>query len=201
MENLWRDIRYGARMLAKNPGFTAIAVVTLALGIGANSTIFTWINGTLLDPLPGVKDSGELVAVTITTREGRNVSFSYPNYEDYRDRNTALAGLVAHSTRPMSLAQEDKAERLWGSLVSANFFDVLGVPPLPVALGESPVDHRHPVGIQVVLQCEVAPAQQWNFHGAKVVGGNVGVVGPDHLVGRGLVTLHPKGGVASPAYV
>ncbi len=131
METLWQDMKFGARMLAKNPGFTAIAVVTLALGIGANSTIFTWINGTLLDPLPGVKDSGELVAVTITTREGRNVSFSYPNYEDYRDRNTVLAGLIAHSTRPMSLAQEDKAERLWGSLVSANFFDVLGVRPIP----------------------------------------------------------------------
>ena len=82
METLIQDVRYGLRMLRKSPCLTAVAVLTLALGIGANSTIFSWINGTLLNPIPGVSHTSECVELT---------GLSYPDYVDLRDRNHSFS--------------------------------------------------------------------------------------------------------------
>src|SRR5262245_11912333 len=94
LETLWQDVRYGARILRKNPGFTAIAVFTLALGIGASTSIFTVINTLLLRSLP-VKDPAELVALAVVGRDRPNYNFSFPLYEQFRDHSRTLSGIFA----------------------------------------------------------------------------------------------------------
>ncbi len=127
--DLWDDVRYGVRMLGKNPGFTAVAVITLALGIGANSTIFSWINSTLLNPIPALKNADDFSAV-FAGPASNPFSFSYPDYVDLRDRNQSFSGLLAYSLSSMNLTGEGKPVRAWGMLVSANYFEVLGVHPI-----------------------------------------------------------------------
>ena len=126
MNQLTKDVRHGARALLKDPGFTAVAVLTLALGIGANSTVFSWINATLLNPIPGAAEPRRLIAVT----RGRSASFSYPDFVDMRSRTKSFSGVTATALCPMSFTGHDRPERVWGMLVSANYFDVLGVRPV-----------------------------------------------------------------------
>ncbi len=127
--DFWQDLRYGARMLMKNPGFTLIAVITLALGIGANTAVFSFINPLLFKPLRGVTESGRLAQVN-RTYEGRGFSeFSYPDYLDYRDHNNVMSGLAVKAGGSFNLNDGREAERVEGELVSGNFFDVLGVKP------------------------------------------------------------------------
>ena len=129
MSVLWQDIKYGIRTLRKSPGFTIVAVLTLTLAIGANTAIFSLINGLLLKALPGVKDPQQLVLVT---DKGRT-SLSYPFYEHLRDNNQSFSGLFANcgvKERRMRLSGFDADEVQWVSAqaVSGNFFSVLGVP-------------------------------------------------------------------------
>ena len=126
MQNLWQDVRYSLRLLAKRPGFTAIAVITLALGIGANTAIFSLVNTVLLRPFP-VARPDELYSLAVTGGNDAIAAFSYPAYLDFRDRNDVLAGLYATRMAPMSLSRSGNNERLWGYLVSGNYFEVLGV--------------------------------------------------------------------------
>ncbi len=151
IETLWQDVRFGARSLGKKPGFTLVAVTILALGIGANTTIFSLVNAVLLRPLSGVKDPGQLVALVRTDENGRDlIVSSYPDYRDYRDRNTVFTGLLAHRTIPLSLSSGDFPERLWGAVVSGNYFSVLGI---EAALGrgflpeEDLAPSAHPVAV------------------------------------------------------
>src|SRR5215216_7459574 len=94
MTTFLQDLRYSARMLRKNPGFMLVAVVSLAIGIGANTTIFSLVNGILLRPLPGVVEPSRLVDVHTTSRHGRFGSMSYPDFEYYRDHNEVFDGLL-----------------------------------------------------------------------------------------------------------
>ncbi|MCI0489235.1 MAG: ABC transporter permease [Blastocatellia bacterium] len=126
METLLQDIRFGVRRLLKSPGFAAIAVISLALGIGANTAIFSLVNTILLRPFP-VTDPQEIFAVAVTGKGSSIQAFSYPTYLDFRDRNEALAGIFATRPVPMSLSRDGQNERAWGYLVSGNYFDVLGV--------------------------------------------------------------------------
>jgi predicted permease len=153
MQTLWQDLRYGARMLMKSPGFTLIAVITLSLGIGANTAIFTWLKAILLQPLPGVAESPRLVKLhTVLTKSGnRPIGISYPDYKDYRDRNGVFSGLAVFSTQTYNLLGGDgRPERVFGSLVSGNYFDVLGV---RAALGRTfaPDEDRTPGTHPVVV--------------------------------------------------
>lgn len=126
MESLIQDLRFGARTLMKQPGFTLIAVITLALGIGANTGVFSLVNTVLLRPLPIAQP--ERVFEITPLREGADIgATSYPVYKDFRDRNDALEGLAAYRFAPMSLSRNGNNERVWGYLVSGNYFDVLGV--------------------------------------------------------------------------
>src|SRR5260370_14926818 len=134
--NFQQVLRGGLRMLKKSPGFTFVAVLSLALGIGANTAIFTIINAVFLHPLP-VKEPARLAEMFThdTLTIDANVNFqltgtSLPNYEDYRDQSTVFSGL-ATVTFPIALNWGGQAEpqQLNASLVSGNFFDVLGVKP------------------------------------------------------------------------
>ncbi len=124
------DVRYGLRQLRRNPGFTAVAVITLALGIGANSAIFSFMDTTLLRPLPGIHNSHRLVSVYRFYMYQGQPDFdtlSYPNFESIRDENTVFSGLFAYRDKSVDLGGQGEAERVQGEMVTANYFDVLGV--------------------------------------------------------------------------
>ncbi len=129
MGSLLQDLRYGIRMLLKSPGFTAIAVLTLALGIGGNATVFSWVQSVLLHPLPGIEHSNRLVAIETVMPSGEYHTSSYPDFRDYRDQNEVLSGLVGFELVPanMTWAGNKQEQRVWGEIVTENYFDVLGV--------------------------------------------------------------------------
>ena len=125
---LAQETRYALRQLRKNPGFTALAVVTLALGIAANSTIFSWIEATLLQPIPGAAQTDRMITLERGERsEHPSPPLSYPDYVGLRDSTSSLSGLLAHHEDYMALTGTGKPERIYGALVSANYFRVLGV--------------------------------------------------------------------------
>ena len=121
-----KDIRYAIRSLLKRPGFVAVAVITLALGIGANTAIFSLVNTVLLRSLP-VAEPRQIVSVAARGKDDSMSAFSYPNYRDFRDRNDVLSGLLVYRFVPLSLSRSGVNERIWGFEVSGNYFDVLGV--------------------------------------------------------------------------
>src|ERR1041384_7982169 len=117
MQTLWQDLRYGARMLLKKPGFTLVAVITLALGIGANTAIFSLVNTVLLRPLP-IEKPERLVSLNGVSEKGENTfpTLSYLNYRDIRDRIKVFDGLLAYRFVPLSLSHNGVNERVWGYL-------------------------------------------------------------------------------------
>jgi len=131
MNTLVQDIRYALRQLRKSPGFTLTAVLTLALGIGANSTIFSWIDSTLFDPIPGVARTGNMVTLQRGERsEHPTPPFSYADYVDLRDNVKSFSGLLAYHDDYMAITGGARPERVYGVLASANYFEVLGVKPV-----------------------------------------------------------------------
>jgi predicted permease len=132
LETSFQDLRFGARMLLKNPGVTLITVLTLALGIGANTAIFSLVNAVLLKTLP-VSEPEQLVIVA-TGAPGRQSSpasgFSYPLFKELRDKQSSFSGIFARAVILVSLSASGQAERVVCEEVSGNFFSVLGVPPL-----------------------------------------------------------------------
>ena len=150
MGNLVRDLRYSLRTLRKNPGFTIVAVIALALGIGVNTSIFSLYNALALRPLP-VKDPGRVVRL-FQTRAGESGAgvFSYPEYVDYRDGNPALSGLAAWSWATAAMGSGDRVEDVKAMFVSGNYFDVLGA---DTAVGRTfvPEEDRTPGSHPVVI--------------------------------------------------
>jgi predicted permease len=129
MSTLWQDLRYGFRGFLRSPGFTLVAVLSLAIGIGANTTIFSLVNAILLRPLP-VAAPEQLVNVHSTSPDGSSFhSFSYPDYVDYRDQAQAFDGLAAYTINTYSLNTGAQSERIFGIVTSENFFTVMGIRP------------------------------------------------------------------------
>ena len=129
MTSFWQDVRYSLRMLLKAPGYAAIAILTLALGIGANTTIFSWINSALLNPVPGLYKPGEVVSLALGTPT-QPFGFTYPDLEAVRNGQQSFSGIAACWFAQMSLTGKAKPERVWGMVATANYFDVLGVQPI-----------------------------------------------------------------------
>jgi putative ABC transport system permease protein len=131
MKTLCQDARYGLRMLLKKPGFTLTAVITLALGIGATSTIFSFVNGILLRPLP-YQDSRRLVALdeTAPKRGVTSMGVSFPNFLDWREQNRVFTGVAAYNIGDFTLTGSGEPEKVSGADISYNTFEVLGVAPI-----------------------------------------------------------------------
>ncbi|HKQ92034.1 MAG TPA: ABC transporter permease [Blastocatellia bacterium] len=130
LENCWQDIRFGVRMLLNKPGFTLIAVITLALGIGANSVIFSFFNGILLRPLPFQQPERLVLLDEIATnRGGASLGVSWPNYLDWRAQNQAFSDLGCYQDITFTLTGVGDAEELSGAFISDRLFEALGVAP------------------------------------------------------------------------
>ncbi|HEV8494784.1 MAG TPA: ABC transporter permease, partial [Candidatus Angelobacter sp.] len=129
LKSLPQDLRYGVRVLAKSPGFSLIAILTLALGIGANTAIFSVVDGVLLNPLP-FRGPSQLVSMFQEIPNFKNGSISYPNFIDWRRMNTSFAGMAAYRSVGFNLSGNGEPERLHGEMISAGFFEILGVNPL-----------------------------------------------------------------------
>ncbi len=132
MRSVFQDLRYGTRAFLKDPGFTAVAVLTLALGIAANTTVFSWIENVLVRPLPGVGDGRRLVVLEIVT-PGFNqgtVNLSYDEYRLARENLKLLSGIAAHTLSAFHFGDGQGTQRVWGELVSGNYFSLLRVQPL-----------------------------------------------------------------------
>jgi putative ABC transport system permease protein len=154
---MMNDIRYGIRQLIKHPGFTLIAVLTLALGIGANTAIFSVVNAVLLKPLPFVAPE-ELVAIggvdrTETVSPPRLSSMCYPDFFDFREQNRSFSSMAIYCDRTLALVDEKEAQSVRGQKVSGEFFDVLGIKPM-LGRGFARADEQAgggPGGLKVVL--------------------------------------------------
>ena len=130
MQSFWQDLRYGARMLLKNPGFTLIAVLTLALGIGANTAIFSVINGVLLSALPYPQPEQLAMVWCDNRRQGIPDDItSYPNFVDWRDRNKTFQGMAGMTSGTVHLTGVGEPEEIRAATVSINFFQVIDVAP------------------------------------------------------------------------
>jgi predicted permease len=198
MTHLATDLRDSARLLLRSPGFTAIAVLMLALGIGVNTTVFSWLNAILLTPVPGARDTGRLVQFGTTFKGNIDTSFSYVDYRHLRT-TAGFAGVAARSERPFTLTVPEAGaqrmasgagapERAWGELVSDNFFAVLGVEP---ALGRAflPSETRGPGDAPVAVISD----HVWARHFDR----DPGVLGRRVLVNGRPVTIV---GVAPPVF-
>src|SRR5262245_19879846 len=130
MQTLWQDLRYGARMLMKNTGFTLVAVITLALGVGANTAIFSVVNAVLLRPLP-YPASEQLVRLLAldTARGATDIGASMPDYREWRKRNQSFAHLAAFDTDNYNISSNEEPERVVGARADTDFFTLLGVNP------------------------------------------------------------------------
>src|SRR5215216_2685395 len=130
METFLKDISYGIRTMIKKPGFTAVAVVALALGIGANSSIFSVVNAVLLRPLP-FKNPDQLVIINETVRREtvETRPASYPDFIDWRNQNQSFEDIAAFDSPTFSLTGTNEPERIPGEIVSASYFPILGIQP------------------------------------------------------------------------
>src|SRR5689334_4175558 len=131
MSTLLQDLRYGARMLWKKPGFTVVAIVTLALGIGANTTIFSFVNGILLRSLPYPQPDRLVVLDETALKRGiPSMDVSYPNFLDWREQNRVFEDIAAYDGSSRALTGVGEPEQLRGAAVSHGLFEILRVSPL-----------------------------------------------------------------------
>jgi predicted permease len=151
LERLTQDIRFGVRMLRRTPGFSIVAVLCLALGIGANAAVYGWMEGIVLRPFPGVADQERIVAVAGTAKGTTGFSdVSWPDFIDLEKGSTSFEDLIVSKIVGTSLTSGDRAERAVGLMVSANYFDALGVRPIlgrGFASDEGTGKNGHPVTV------------------------------------------------------
>ena len=203
MGTFLHDLKYGARLLAKAPGFTAVAALSLALGIGANTTMFTLINAVLLNPLP-VEDPSQLVSVWTTDERNQNgalgfLQVSVLNFKDLREKNDAFSGLAAHTGLPLSISSNNgEPQQVFGEIVSGNYFSVLGAKPI-VGRTFTPDEDKNP-GERLVAVLGYGEWQKRFGGDPSIVGRTISINGQAFNV----VGVMPKGfkgtnAIGSPA--
>ena len=183
LDDLFQDLRFGARMLARSPGFSFLAILCLTLAIGANAAVFSWIEGILLRPFPLVADQDRLMAVANTNRGSADTfDMSWPDFQDLARASTLIDAFIAEKITGTTLSIGDRAVRAPGSMVSANYFDAIGVHPVlgrGFEPGEDSGRNAHPV--------TVISYQMWQerFHGDPAVIGKTQVLAglPHTIVG------------------
>ena len=178
METLLQDLRYGLRMLAKNPGFTAVAVVTLALGVGANTALFSVINGVLLSPLP-FPEPEQLVTLHENKPNFQGGSVSYPNFRDWQKDNHTFSALAVGRTYAFSLTGIGEAEQVGGEFISADFFPLLGVKPV---IGRTFLEHEDQVGAGPVALISAGLWQRKFSSAADILGKNITLDAKDYTI-------------------
>jgi macrolide transport system ATP-binding/permease protein len=130
-DQFWQDLRFGARMLLRTPGFSALAILCLTLGIGTNAAVFSWIEGILIRPYPLVAHQDRMFALNATTRGAPGFTgLSYPDFLDYEKSSTLFESFIVDRIMGTTLSVGDRAERASGGIVSANYFDALGIQPI-----------------------------------------------------------------------
>ena len=131
MRTVWQDLRYGLRVLLGTPTLTAVAALTLALGIAVSTTVFGWIDGVLLHPYPGVQHT-RLAVLQMVVGDGSTVAphLSFLDYRDLRDNLKLISDIALHMQVPVSIGEGENARRVWCELVSGNYFAMLGVKPI-----------------------------------------------------------------------
>jgi predicted permease len=129
MNNFLRDLRYGFRNLTRNPGFAAVAVLTIGIGIGASTTIFSWMRSMLLNPLPGAAQPERIVSIENMAPDGEPLTTSYLDFRDFRDNLHLVNFVTARGGNVFSVGDAPRTTQVWGEMVSGNFFDMLGVQP------------------------------------------------------------------------
>src|SRR5467141_2706094 len=129
-DQFWQDVRFGARMLWRTPGFSILAILCLTLGIGTSSAALSWIEGILIRPYPLVAHQDKMVALSGTVRGGQRSGLSYPDFRDFEKNSTLFESFIIDKITGTTLSNGDRAERAVGGMVSANYFDALGVRPI-----------------------------------------------------------------------
>jgi predicted permease len=149
------DFKFAFRQLAKAPGFALVVILSLALGIGANTTVFCWIQGILMNPLPGVMDQQRMVALTTTQYRQNYDTVSYPNLRDLQAQADVFSGVIGSQITPALLSVGADSRWLYGQIATANFFEVLGVRPI---FGRTflPGEDQKPGGNPVLVLSESA---------------------------------------------
>jgi len=192
MRTFLQDLKFGARLLAKTPGFTVIAALSLALGIGANTTIFTLVNAVLLNPLP-LEDPAQLVSIWTIDERNTGTGFGFlqtspMNFKDLRDKNEVFSGVTGHAGVPLNITGgAGNPDQVFGELVTGNFFSVLGAKPL-IGRGFLPDEDKIP-GEKLV--CVLGHGEWQKRYGGdpSIVGRTISINGASFTV----VGVMPKG--------
>jgi len=129
MNTFLRDLRYGFRALMRDPGFAAVAVLTIGIGIGASTTIFSWLRPMLLNPLPGATQAERVVAIENMAPDGEPITTSYLDFRDFRDNLKLVNSVTARVGNVFSVGDPPDTTQVWGEMVSGGFFDMLGIQP------------------------------------------------------------------------
>jgi putative ABC transport system permease protein len=180
MQTLIQDLRFGARMLLRKPGFTLIAVITLALGIGANTTIFSVVNAVLLRPLP-YQNPGQLALIwgKLPARVSGNMGASAPEFADYRDQNLVFSSVAAYASSSFNLSDVGEPERIVGTFVSASLFPLLDVQP---ALGRAFLNEEDRPGHDRVVILSHGLWRRRFAGDSAVIGRSVTIDGQSHTI-------------------
>ena len=181
METFVQDLVYGARLLRRNPGIALIIVLSIAIGVSANTTVFCWMESIVQNPLPMVPHSDRLVTLATRLRAGEYLTTSYADFKDFREQNRTLSSLTAFEERPLSFESHGETQRAWAMLVTGNFFDTLGIKP---ARGQffRPEDQADNIGAQPVA---VISYDFWTSH----LGQDPAVVGKTLRLNRQSFTI------------